>query len=89
MSLGICRHKGRSDSVASFAGAGAYRRNSVMEITNIRTKAPSKPNSSMEEWKIVLAPSLTHTPCLLRVAASKVITKMRRIEAISPTTRKG
>src|SRR5712692_9556302 len=36
-----------------------------------------------------LAPSVVHAPSLLRVAASRVITRMRRMEAISPTTRKG
>src|ERR1700730_8103422 len=36
-----------------------------------------------------LEPSVAHAPSLVRVAASRVITRMRRIEAISPTTRKG
>jgi hypothetical protein len=35
-----------------------------------------------------LAPSVVHVPSLVRVAASRVITRMRLIEAIRPTTRK-
>src|SRR5712691_7380878 len=59
-----------------------------MENTKIRTNSPSKPSSTMEARKI-LAPWVDHVPSLVRVAASRVITRIRRIEAIRPTTRNG
>jgi hypothetical protein len=37
----------------------------------------------------MLATSGVHVPPFVRFAASNVITRMRRIEAIRPTTRKG
>src|SRR5712664_4611592 len=60
-----------------------------METTSTRTSRPNKPSSIIEERKMPCAPSVAHVPSLVRVAASRVITRMRRMEAISPTTRKG
>jgi hypothetical protein len=56
-----------------------------MKNTRMRT---SKPSSIMLARKR-LALSTDHVPSLERVEASRVITRMRRIEAIRPTTRNG
>jgi hypothetical protein len=74
-------------SLASFATIG-YRRHSVIENTKAKTNNPSRPSSIIEARKR-LAPSVDHAPCLVRVASSRFITCIRRIDAIKPITRNG
>src|ERR1035437_8121938 len=69
-------------------GAGANRRKSVMENTKMRMSSPNKPSSVMLA-RNMLALSFDHVPPFVRVAASKAITRTRRIEANRPTTRNG
>jgi hypothetical protein len=54
-----------------------------MENTKIRMSRPSKPSSIMLARNIA-AFSAENDPAFVRFAASRVITRMRRIEAISP-----
>ena len=60
-----------------------YRRNSVIENTKAKTNNPSTLSSIIEARRLAL--SVDHAPCLVRVASSRLITSIRRIEAIKPT----
>ena len=77
-----------SPQISSLFARRAFRRKSVTENTRMRTSTPSKLSSAMLARKM-LALSADHVPSLVSVDASKVITRMRRMEAIRPTTRKG
>src|SRR5579863_4850145 len=75
-------------TLIAHSSVGAYRRKSVIENTRMRISTPNKPSSYMLALNM-LEPSRDQIPPCVRLAASKVITSMRLIEAIRPTTRNG